>query len=319
MTEESTSQAFYNMFMEAKETEETNEFKGLRDKFLSLFSSKNTFIKFVYQLIKSNNLSNLINSKNLSDTKALQDLFHSKNLSDVKSLQDLMNIKSISDEKFIRDLIYSSFLGKDKKKLISIFLEEYKKLKVTFSNEIKEILQKDSLIQKLSHHLKEEFEQEKRNIESREFQSLCNVIEEKYQNNGTLRMNILNITGTEELCFIEQDCRARIYNLITKQFRPAVCSFPSNTVNVLSSSDGSCTVAFVKEKLEYNNPNSENNSVDANNKEISRAYVYFCTKFGGSVNKVVDLPPNLQSLEILQFTCINNLQTHLMSIDLKNG
>src|SRR4051812_34888114 len=32
--------------------------------------------------------------------------------------------------------------------------------------------------------------------------------------------------------------------------------------------------------------------------------------------KVVDLPPNL---EFLQFTCINKLQTHLMSLDLQNG
>jgi hypothetical protein len=34
---------------------------------------------------------------------------------------------------------------------------------------------------------------------------------------------------------------------------------------------------------------------------------------------VVDLPYNIQSLEFLQFTCINNLQIHLMSLDLENG
>ncbi|CAG8716881.1 11177_t:CDS:2, partial [Funneliformis mosseae] len=102
----------------------------------------------------------------------------------------------MSDEIIVRDLVNSSYLGEDKKELISIFFEEYRKWKVIFSNEIKEILQKDSLIQKLSHHLKEEFEQEKRNIISREFHRLCNVIEEKYQNNGTLRINIQSITAS---------------------------------------------------------------------------------------------------------------------------
>jgi len=34
---------------------------------------------------------------------------------------------------------------------------------------------------------------------------------------------------------------------------------------------------------------------------------------------VVDLPDTLQSLEFLQFACINKLQTHLMSLDLQNG
>ncbi|CAI2191361.1 6144_t:CDS:2, partial [Funneliformis geosporum] len=94
---------------------------------------------------------------------------------------------------------------------------------------------------------------------------------------------------------------------------------------------------FAKEKLEYNNPDiiteskndnettyfnnkeKQNNSVNINNKVICRAYVYFCTNFGDSASKVVDLPPTFQSLETLQFICINKLQTHLMSLGLKNG
>ncbi|CAG8505503.1 11510_t:CDS:10 [Funneliformis caledonium] len=464
-----------------------------------------SFIDFVHELINSEILTKKkFMTKNLKDKNFVQDLISSKNMLNIKSIKDLMNLKNISDEIFILDLVNSSYLGEDKKELISIFFEEYRKWKVIFSNEIKEILQKDSLIQKLSHHLKEKFEQEKRNIKSREFHRLCNVIEEKYQNNGvdinycfkheleiiepkklqitifetsleqadtfhlhneefyipnpilrigvTLQIDssiydfrkiaqfdnskfllilynkkeqkfemffdtaqrlannfkysikifkslhtdenvfiainepkdliaiydtkkvLLNvysfndeqnylyardsniqllqwynnmipnlrhfffIKDTEELCFVEKGGRARIFNLITKQFRPAF-SFPSNIVNVLSSPDGSCIVAFVKEKLEYNNHDSVtkikddneirhvaddmkniNNTVNDNNiKEICRAYVYFCTNFGGSVNKVVDLPPTLQSLEFLQFTRINKLQTHLMSIDLQTG
>ncbi|CAG8438292.1 8031_t:CDS:10 [Funneliformis caledonium] len=153
------------------------------------------------------------------------------------------------------------------------------------------------------------------------------------------------IKNTEELCFVEKSGRARIFNLVNMQFRPAVCKLPSNTSNVLSSPDGSCIVAFVKENLEKNMVNidsvgssittddeSDYDSVitneeqqqddsvkDGNIKEICRAYVYFGANFGDSVSKVVDLPTSLQSLEFLQFTCINKIQTHLTSFDLQSG
>ncbi|PKY22475.1 hypothetical protein RhiirB3_503321, partial [Rhizophagus irregularis] len=145
----------------------------------------------------------------------------------------------------------------------------------------------------------------------------------------------LFIKDTEDLCFVEKSGRARIFNLINQQFRPAVCNLPPSTANVLSSPDGSCIVAFVKEKIKVeNSTNDENENDEEDNltddeqnstnrksdlKEICRAYVYFCTNFGGSVSKVIDLPPTIQSLEYLQFTCINKLQTHLMSLDLENG
>ncbi|CAI2161360.1 13694_t:CDS:10 [Funneliformis geosporum] len=153
------------------------------------------------------------------------------------------------------------------------------------------------------------------------------------------------IKNTEELCFVEKSGRARIFNLVTQQFRPAICKLPSNTSNVLSSPDGSCIVAFVKENLKSNTINidsvesrcttdgeSDGDSVVTNHeqqqddsvkvgniKETCRAYVYFCANFGDSVSKVVDLPTALQSLEFLQFTCINKIQTHLMSFDLQSG
>jgi len=107
------------------------------------------------------------------------------------------------------------------------------------------------------------------------------------------------------LCFVEKGGRARIFNLINQQFRPADCDLPSNTANVLSSPDGSCIVAFMKEKIEADKPaindkresdneegsdeetdSTDNNVIEDNNvKEICRAYVYFCTNFGGSVSK----------------------------------
>ncbi|PKY52349.1 hypothetical protein RhiirA4_469932 [Rhizophagus irregularis] len=123
----------------------------------------------------------------------------------------------------------------------------------------------------------------------------------------------LFIKDTEELCFVEKGGQALIFNLINQRFRPAVSKFPSNTANVLSTPDGSCIVAFVKEKV------YDDEIADSRGKDICRAYVYFCANFGGSVSKVVNLPQNLESLVFLQFTRVNKLQTHLLSFDLPDG
>jgi hypothetical protein len=150
----------------------------------------------------------------------------------------------------------------------------------------------------------------------------------------------LFIKDTEELCFVEKGGQARIFNLINQRFRPAVSKFPSNIANVLSTPDGSCIVAFVKERI-YDDEIADNKG-----KDMCRAYVYFCANFGGSVDKgsfviciynnvlpkfnfidvflfhfstVVNLPQNLQSLTFLQFSHMNKLQTHLISFDLQNG
>ncbi|PKC68809.1 hypothetical protein RhiirA1_440393 [Rhizophagus irregularis] len=133
----------------------------------------------------------------------------------------------------------------------------------------------------------------------------------------------LFIKDTEELCFVENNGRARIFNVITRQFRPAVCNFPFNLVNVLSSPDGSCIMAFVEVRPEEadsiiftgNKEHQDYNEI----KKINRVYVYFSENFGGSVSKVIDLPSNFKSLESLQISCINDRQTHLISLDLQNG
>ena len=118
----------------------------------------------------------------------------------------------------------------------------------------------------------------------------------------------LFIKDTEELCFVENGGRARIFNLVNQQFKPAVCKFPPNTENVLSSPDGSCIIAFVRKKIEDNRDNrhttvkegseeeteketdsdSDNERSDSikddNVDEKCYAHVYFYTKFG-SVSK----------------------------------
>ncbi|CAI2161359.1 15834_t:CDS:10 [Funneliformis geosporum] len=154
-----------------------------------------------------------------------------------------------------------------------------------------------------------------------------------YNNDAPTIQHFLFINSTEELCFVEKSGRTRIFNLINQQFRPTTCDLPSDATKVLSSPDGSCIVAFVREKSgpktanvddhtenEYTDSEDDGTDVFTNKtKEICRAYVYFCTTFGYSNFKVINLPPTIQSLEFLQFSCINRLQTHLMSLDLKNG
>ncbi|GBB83177.1 hypothetical protein RclHR1_00010059 [Rhizophagus clarus] len=140
--------------------------------------------------------------------------------------------------------------------------------------------------------------------------------------------NFLFIKDTDDLCFVENNGRARIFNLVRLHFQPSVCDFPHNLVNVLSSPDGSCVVAFTREMLK-NKPdeidsitftdNEEQQDYDNDIREINRVYVYFFKNFGGSPSKVIDLPSDFKSLESLQISCIDNRQTHLISLDLQNG
>ncbi|CAG8555006.1 15242_t:CDS:10, partial [Cetraspora pellucida] len=58
------------------------------------------------------------------------------------------------------------------------------------------------------------------------------------------------IKDTEELCFVEVGGRARIYNLVNGQFRPGIGQVPANATNVVSTPDGACIVAFVKETIQ---------------------------------------------------------------------
>ncbi|CAJ0758485.1 10018_t:CDS:10 [Entrophospora sp. SA101] len=141
------------------------------------------------------------------------------------------------------------------------------------------------------------------------------------------------IKNTEELCFVETNGRAKIYNLITGQFRPA--TLPDST-NISSTPDGSCIVVFVKEKSTTSSSNDENGTdVDSDNEcpeeqkhsknkdltpnDVFKAYVYFCSNMGNTANKVVELPSNMDSLEFFQFSTINDRQMHLTTIDVENN
>jgi hypothetical protein len=81
---------------------------------------------------------------------------------------------------------------------------------------------------------------------------------------------------------VEKSGRARIYNLVNGQFRASVSRFPSESTTILSTPDGACIVAFVKEQQSDNIISKKSFKTP---KEIVKAYVYFCAEFGNPANK----------------------------------
>ncbi|EIN14302.1 hypothetical protein PUNSTDRAFT_41556 [Punctularia strigosozonata HHB-11173 SS5] len=55
--------------------------------------------------------------------------------------------------------------------------------------------------------------------------------------------HMVYVLGSEELLFIDGLARARIFSLVTQQFRPASVQLPRDPTHVLSSPDGSCFIA----------------------------------------------------------------------------
>ncbi|PKB98371.1 hypothetical protein RhiirA5_431468 [Rhizophagus irregularis] len=135
---------------------------------------------------------------------------------------------------------------------------------------------------------------------------------------------------------------ARIYNLVNGQFRAGVSQFPPESSAILSTP---CIVAFVKEPVNENknhtidlsiepesknfenedqNPCLENIEISDNRSpqlqsEIVKAHIYFCTEFGKPANKVIEMPTNMQSLELYQFSILHKRQIHLTTLDIDYG
>ncbi|KAG8795915.1 hypothetical protein FRC12_008170 [Ceratobasidium sp. 428] len=54
------------------------------------------------------------------------------------------------------------------------------------------------------------------------------------------------VSGTEEVCLVESSGRARIFSLITQQFRPASLQINSPIIDAISAPDGSCLFVTVR-------------------------------------------------------------------------
>ncbi|CAJ0860021.1 15726_t:CDS:10, partial [Entrophospora sp. SA101] len=100
-----------------------------------------------------------------------------------------------------------------------------------------------------------------------------------YNNSAPVIKYFFFIKTTEELCFVETNDKAKIYNLVTGQFRPATLQFPPDSINMSSTPDGSCIVVFVKEK------SIKSLQAVSNEDDIFKAHVYFCSNLGSTANK----------------------------------
>ncbi|KAG9091466.1 hypothetical protein FS749_016528, partial [Ceratobasidium sp. UAMH 11750] len=56
------------------------------------------------------------------------------------------------------------------------------------------------------------------------------------------------VSGTEEVCLIESSGRARIFSLITQQFRPAALQINAPVIDAISAPDGSCLFATIADQ-----------------------------------------------------------------------
>ncbi|CAG8744074.1 32109_t:CDS:2, partial [Racocetra persica] len=78
------------------------------------------------------------------------------------------------------------------------------------------------------------------------------------------------IKNTEDVCFVEKNGQARIYSLINGNFRPGAAHLPKNCTKVISAPDGTCFVAFVKEKLAIEASKFEDKVMETNSKNFAK-------------------------------------------------
>ncbi|RHZ48992.1 hypothetical protein Glove_535g7 [Diversispora epigaea] len=87
------------------------------------------------------------------------------------------------------------------------------------------------------------FDEERTNLHLQ----FCNILLQQWYPNIPEISHFFFIKNTEDICFVERNGRARIYNLTNNNFRPGIAQLPANSSRVLSTPDGACIVAFVKE------------------------------------------------------------------------
>ncbi|KAH9912631.1 uncharacterized protein BXZ73DRAFT_56103, partial [Epithele typhae] len=110
------------------------------------------------------------------------------------------------------------------------------------------------------------------------------------------------VSNSEELLFVDTFARARIFSLLTQQFRPAMLQLPNAPSAVQATPDGSCFLAvFPGATL------SDTVSVRA----------YHWSSFGSSEGIVVDVPDDFASLDSHIFTSfVSRSNVHWLALDL---
>ncbi|KAK0239018.1 hypothetical protein EDD85DRAFT_769081 [Armillaria nabsnona] len=104
------------------------------------------------------------------------------------------------------------------------------------------------------------------------------------------------VCGSEEILLIDNGCQARIFSLITQQFRPATLSVGSLPRAIYSSPDGACLLlAYTRE-------------------DQTTLQAYHWNSFGSSHEITLQLPPGVSNDCILS-SFVNRNCIHLISLD----
>ncbi|RIA83800.1 hypothetical protein C1645_833247 [Glomus cerebriforme] len=146
--------------------------------------------------------------------------------------------------------------------------------------------------------------------------------------------HFLFIKDTEDICFVEDTGKAKIYSLINDSFRPGIADFPPSATKILSTPDGACIVAFTTEQEDIEDiemPDvtiSDTEDEDVSNEEpfdndsnsdaesdFVKAHIYFVDGFSQNAKKVIMVPFTKSSIEGVQFSVIDKRQIHLITLN----
>ncbi|CAG8442852.1 12656_t:CDS:10 [Acaulospora colombiana] len=90
-----------------------------------------------------------------------------------------------------------------------------------------------------------------------------NILLQQWYNNDIPEIaHFFFIKNTEDICFVERNGRARVYNFINDSFKPGIAQIPINTSRIMSTPDGTCFVAFVKERKDVKDSREPNKNSD---------------------------------------------------------
>ncbi|RHZ90025.1 hypothetical protein Glove_9g277 [Diversispora epigaea] len=87
------------------------------------------------------------------------------------------------------------------------------------------------------------------------------LLQQWYNNNIPEIAHFFFIKNTEDICFVEKNRQARIYNSNNASFQSGEVQLPINTNHILSTPDGTCFVAFTKERTLNSNASTTDPAV----------------------------------------------------------
>nr|VWO93934.1 Protein SEY1 (EC [Ganoderma boninense] len=124
-----------------------------------------------------------------------------------------------------------------------------------------------------------------------------------YDSDGVTITHMEFVNGVEELLFVDNFSRARIFSLVTQQFRPATLQLHKRPSSIHSTPDGSCFFAIDE---------------PAEDSDVVALRAYHWTSFGSSEGIKVDVPKaTLGDCVVTSLLCRENV--YLIGVDLTDS